>query len=116
MFEGMTGGLPPDHPAAVFARSFNSEILTPEARRLLSPRGRTLHVAAAAQTLDTGTTTSWINPADGEAGSMEPLGEFTNSQGHKCQRVRSTVTVRQEQAEEVTTYCRRADGSRYALG
>jgi surface antigen len=113
MLEGLTAGLPADHPASVFVRSFNGAIIAPEARRLLSQQGQRMHIAAAAQTLDTGQTTRWNNTVSGESGGYEPLEDFVNNQGHKCQRVRSTVTVQREQASEVTVYCRTAEGKRY---
>jgi hypothetical protein len=116
MMRGFTQGLPPGHPARQMTDLMVDGLLTPEARRLLSPQGRLRHAAAVLESFDSGRPSRWSLPETGEQAAYEPLGDFTNSRGEKCRRVRSDLEVAGKgPVSETVTYCRRADGSTYAV-
>lgn len=116
MMRGFTESLPPGHPARQLTNFMVDELLTPEARRLLSAQGRLRHAAAVLETFENGRPAAWTLPDTGESASYQPLGDFTNSKGEKCRRVRSDLAVAGKgPVSETVTYCRRADGSTYAI-
>jgi surface antigen len=116
-FRSITAGMPiQDNPAASMILATAEQMLTSEARRLLSPEGRRRHAAAALDTLYTGRPSSWSNPSAYEQGDYQVLSEFRNERGHACKQVLSRVIVKGEQRREEQVQCVDEAGRPYAVG
>jgi surface antigen len=65
----------------------------------------------AFETQRTGSTSSWVNPDTGHAGTVTPTRTYQTSEGSNCREFTQTVDVDGHQETGYGTACRQADGS-----
>lgn len=66
---------------------------------------------SAFETQRTGTTSSWVNPDSGHAGSVTPTRTYRTDDGRNCREFTQTVDVDGQQQVGHGTACRQSDGS-----
>jgi len=100
--------------AAVGAGVLLGGLLGNEAGRSLD-RADQLYAERTAQkaleTAPSGTTSNWVNPDSGHAGSVTPSPAYRTADGRVCREYQTTVTIGGRTEQAYGTACRAADGS-----
>jgi len=68
-------------------------------------------VARALETSQSGTTTSWANPDNGNRGTVTPLRTFQGQNGNYCRDFQQSVVINGQSQQVNSTACRQPDGS-----
>lgn len=66
---------------------------------------------SAFETQRTGSTSSWVNPDSGHAGTVTPTRTYQTDDGTNCREFTQTVDVDGQQQVGYGTACRQSDGS-----
>jgi surface antigen len=68
-------------------------------------------VSRALETSQSGTTTSWTNPDNGNRGTVTPLRTFRGQDGNYCREFQQSVVIEGQNQQLNSTACRQPDGS-----
>ena len=68
-------------------------------------------VARALETGQSGTTSSWVNPDNGNRGSVTPTRTFRGQNGNYCRDFQQSVVIGGQTQQVNSTACRQPDGS-----
>jgi surface antigen len=82
--------------------------------QLLDQRSQQLQsqtVTRALETGQSGTTTNWVNPDNGNRGTVTPLRTFRGQGGNYCRDFQQSVVIDGQSQQLNSTACRQPDGS-----
>ena len=82
--------------------------------QMLDQRSRQIQAETVSRTLETaqsGTTTSWVNPDNGNRGTVTPLRTFRGQDGNYCREFQQSVVIEGQSQQLTSTACRQPDGS-----
>ena len=68
-------------------------------------------VTRALESTPAGTTSTWVNPDNGNRGSVTPVRTFQNTAGAYCREFQQSVVTGGQTQEGNSTACRQPDGS-----
>jgi surface antigen len=68
-------------------------------------------VSRALENSQSGTTTSWTNPDNGNRGTVTPLRTFRGQDGNYCREFQQSVVIEGQNQQLNSTACRQPDGS-----
>ena len=68
-------------------------------------------VGRALESTPAGTTSTWVNPDNGNRGSVTPVRTFQNPSGAYCREFQQSVVAGGQTQDAVSTACRQPDGS-----
>ena len=82
--------------------------------QMLDQRSQQIQSQTVSRTLETaqsGTTTSWVNPDNGNRGTITPTRTFRNQSGNYCRDFQQSVVIDGQSQQLNSTACRQPDGS-----
>jgi len=82
--------------------------------QMLDQRSQQIQSQTVSRTLETaqsGTTTSWVNPDNGNRGTVTPLRTFRGQDGNYCREFQQSVVIEGQSQQLTSTACRQPDGS-----
>jgi surface antigen len=82
--------------------------------QMLDQRSQQIQNQTVSRTLETaqsGTTTSWVNPDNGNRGTVTPTRTFRDQDGNYCRDFQQSVVIDSQRQQLNSTACRQPDGS-----
>jgi surface antigen len=82
--------------------------------QMLDQRSQQMQAQTVSRSLETtpsGTTTSWVNPDNGNRGTVMPTRTFRGQDGNYCRDFQQSVVIQGQSQQLNGTACRQPDGS-----